>query len=51
MKQKSEIYVDLRVYLSEIRCVLSYFKLHAMDLLKDSLFAKLISHIIFINCH
>ena len=47
LKPKSETYVDLKVYVSEIRCVLSDLKLHAIDLLKDFSPAKFISHIIF----
>ena len=47
LKPKSETYVDLKVYLSEVRCVLSDLKLQDIDLLKDFSSAKFVSHLIF----
>ena len=40
-------YVDLKVYVSEVRCLLRDLTVYNVDLLKDSASAKFIGHIIF----
>ena len=46
-KPKSNVYVDLKIYISEIRCILSDLTVHNVDLLRDSSSAKFVSHIVF----